>query len=458
MKPIRVGRVRFLMALVGAAAALAAIAPAAGAVVVQEANGQRAGLALVNGVNPASVPGNQAGRGPASPFSANGNLDYNGGPVLHGVTPYLVFWDPAGQISAADQALYARFFSDSAADNGKATNIWAVDRQFTDSTGFANYAQTWKSTHAIIDTQPYPTAGQCTEASYTGETACLYDSQIQAEVARLKTADGLPTGLTGHAPIYFVVTPPTVNSCFSNNSTCADNYYCAYHSSFTASAKTLLYADMPTLLAVHDPKGCQYDNNSAVQDPNARPIADVVLKAMSHEASETITDPLGNAWWNTSSGNEDGDNCNFYGSTVNPNGGSNPNAFQPYLGGTAATGTLYNQLIHADKYYIQSEWSNGDVNCKMQPTAATLTAAFTAPATAAHGTPVSFNPAGSSSSAGYTSTTWSFGSAVVFTRSGPATISHTFPASMAGKTVKVTLTVVDRYGNLKSVSHTINIT
>ena len=442
------------MALVGVTAALAMIAPPAGAVVVQEPNGQRAGLALVHGVDPASVPGSQVRRGVASAFAAAGNLNYNGGPVLHGITPYLIFWGPSGRISAADEALYARFFSDSAADSGKATNIWAVDRQFTDSTGFANYAQTWNSTHAIVDTHPYPAkSSQCTEASYAGETACLYDSQIQAEVARLKTADALPSGLTGSAPIYFVVTPQTVNSCFSDNSTCGDNAYCAYHSSFTASGKTLLYADMPTLLAVQDPKGCQADGNSAVQHPNARPAADVVLKAMSHEASETITDPLGNAWFNSNSGNEDGDQCNFAGS-FSPDNGTNPNAFKPYLGGSATAGTLYNQLIHFDRYYIQSEWSNGDVNCKMQPTAATLTAAFTAPASAAHGTPVSFKPAGSSSAAGYTSTTWSFGSAQAFSRTGPTTVSHTFPK--AG-TFSVTLTVVDKYGNLKAVSHTITV-
>lgn len=46
--------------------------------------------------------------------------------------------------------------------------------------------------------------------------------EIQAEIARLIAADGLPAGITGDAPIYFVVTPPDVNSCFPNGTSCAD--------------------------------------------------------------------------------------------------------------------------------------------------------------------------------------------------------------------------------------------
>ena len=321
--------------------AVAVLAPNAGAVVVQVGPHQRAGVMPARGVNPASIHGSYAKPGAAKKFSANGNLDYNGGIVLHGEAPYLIFWDPNNEITAADKALYERFFADSAHDSGLATNVYSVDRQFTDSTGFANYSQTWDSSHAITDTQAYPTTGQCTESSFSGETACLYDSQIQTEIARVISTNSLPTGETGQAPIYFVVTPPTVNSCTSS-SDCADTTFCAYHSSFTDGSSQVLYANMPTIADANDPKSCQTDNNgSAVQDPNGRPIADVNIKAMSHEFNETITDPNGDAWWSsspraTASGNENGDNCNFYGSTVDPNNGSNPNAFTPTLGGARA--------------------------------------------------------------------------------------------------------------------------
>ena len=435
--------------------AVAMLAPSAGAVVVQVGPHQRAGVMPARGVNPASIRGSYAKPGAAKKFAANGNLDYNGGIVLHGEAPYLIFWDPNNQIAAADKALYERFFADSAHDSGLATNVYSVDRQFTDSTGFANYSQTWDPSHAITDTQAYPTTGQCTESSFSGETACLFDAQIQAEVARVIAADSLPSGETGQAPIYFVVTPPTVNSCFSDGTTCADNFFCAYHSGFTNGSSQVLYADMATILDANDPKGCQFDNNSAVQEPNGRPIADVNIKAMSHEFNETITDPNGDAWWNsTTSGNEDGDNCNFYGSTVDPNNSSNPNAFTPTLGGSASLGTLFNQVMNGNPYYTQSEWSNGNVNCEMRPATATLSPAFTA-STATTGSPVTFNPTSSSSTAGYSSTGWDFGDGTSsFSRSAPASISHTYAA--AG-TYTATLTTVDRYGNLSTVSHSVQV-
>lgn len=438
--------------------ALGVLAPTAGAVLVKVGPKQVAGVMPVRGVSPASIPGSYAKHRPtaAKPFAVNGNLDYNGGIVLHGEAPYLIFWDPTGQISALDKALYERFFADGAHDSGLATNVYAVDRQFTDSTGFADYSQTWDPSHAITDIQPYPTTGQCTEHSFSGETACLFDSQIRTEIARLISANGLPTGETGNAPIYFVVTPPTVNSCMSDNSTCADNFFCAYHSGFADGSSTVLYANMATILDANDPKGCQVDHNSAVQEPNSRPIADVNIKAMSHEFNETITDPNGNAWWHSSSapGNEDGDNCNFYGSTVNPNGSSNPNAFTPVLGGDATSGTLFNQVMNGNDYYTQSEWSNGNVNCEMKPPAAILSAAFTA-SPAMPGSPVTFDPTSSSSSVGYTSTTWNWGDgASSFSRSAPTSISHTYAA--AG-TYTATLTTVDTYGNLSTVSHPVSV-
>jgi PKD repeat protein len=446
----------WLGTLIAAIGLFGAFAPGAGAVVVRESNGRLAGVTLRAGVSPASLRGGVApSRSAANPFSSNGNLDYHSGPVLHGSAPYLVFWDPGSQISAADKVLYERYFADVAADSGKATNVFSVGRQFTDSTGFADYNQAWSSSHAITDTQAYPTTGQCTEHSFSGETACLFDAQLQAEVTRLIAADGLPTGITGDAPIYFVVTPPTVNSCISDNTTCADNLFCAYHSSYTDGAATVLYADVPTLLAVQHPKGCQADNNSVVQEPNGRPIADVAIKYMSHEDNESITDPLGTAWWDTNSGNEDGDNCNFYGPTVDPTNSSNPNAFSPTLGGSASAGTLYDQLINGNPYYTQSEWSNGDINCEMEANASALSASFIVPATATSGVPVSLNPSASSSAAGYTSTTWSFGDGTnSFSRAAPATAAHTYSANGV---YTVTLTLVDAKGNLATTTHTVDV-
>jgi PKD repeat protein len=434
-------------------AGLAVLAPGAGAVLVHVGNGQVAGVTPVKGVSPASIPGSYAKRRGVSPFSTTDNLNYHSGAVLHGEEPYLIFWDPGSQISSLDKALDERFFADGATDSGAATNVYGVDRQFTDTTGFADYNHTWSASHAITDTQAYPTTGQCTENGGFTETACLFDGQIQAEVARLITADSLPTGIGGNAPIYFVVTPPTVNSCFSDNSTCADNFFCAYHSNFTDSSSTVLYADMATILDANNPKSCQFDGNAAVEEPNGRPIADVMIKAMSHEYNETITDPVnGGGWYNTSSGQEDGDQCNFFGS-YNPAHDSNPNAFTPTLGGSA--GTLFNQVMNGNDYYTQSEWSNGDGNCEMRPTTSAISAAFTAPTVVSTGQSASLDPSTSSSAGGYSSTTWSFGDGTTsFSRSAPTTTTHAF--STPG-TYQVSLTLVDPFGNLSTASHVVSV-
>ncbi len=461
--------------LLGTLAALVAIAgvfaPSAGAELIHVKPGQVAGVTPVNGVSPAAIPGHLVPRDSlaAGLAPSSGILQYHDGPVLHASSPFLIFWDPGGQLSNADKTLFERYFADVAHDSGLSSNVYGVDRQFTDASGFADYSQTWSAGHAITDTQPYPpSADQCDENSGFTETACLFDGQIQAEVQRVVAADGLPTGLVGSAPIYFVVTPPTVNSCFPDDFTCADDFFCAYHSEFTSgSGQGLLYADIPTLLALNDPKGCQSDNlappnANVVQSPNGDPLVDVALKYMSHEDNETITDPLGNAWWAPVVGpdgpttSEDGDNCNFTG-PPDPDNGTNPNAFLPTLGGSPSAGTLFDQLISGDKYYIQSEWSNGDGTCEMRPshTGTGPVAAFSGPSFASQGVTVAFNPSASSNPNGYTSTTWDFGDGSgSFARSAPVSVSHAFSTGGA-HTVKLTL--VDRFGNLSSVSHVVNL-
>ena len=64
----------------------------------------------------------------ASSLSATGNLDYHGGPVLHGSTPYLIFWDPHSELTSADKTLFERYFADAAADSGKPSNVFGVAR------------------------------------------------------------------------------------------------------------------------------------------------------------------------------------------------------------------------------------------------------------------------------------------------------------------------------------------
>jgi PKD domain len=222
---------------------------------------------------------------------------------------------------------------------------------------------------------------------------------------------------------------------------------------------------------IPDPKGvCQIDNTQAIQAPNGDVNADLAINVVSHEYSETITDPLvkfGHSGWfhtnppgNDVLGTEGGDNCEVYGTFTLPAGyGNNPNAFRPTLGGNAAAGTLYTQLINGHRYYLQSEWSNGTGNCAMRPSPGRITDRFTVPKGVSWvGAALSFNPALSFSRYPYSSATWDFGdgSPTAF-RSGRATLTRVTHRYRRAGRYTVTLTLIDNRGNLQSTTGRVSV-
>jgi PKD domain len=424
------------------------VSPASG-VVVHDRSGRLLGLL------PRAVPARQAfaSRGAAAPV----DLHYHGGPVLHSSAPYLVFWDPADQLSPRFRSLLARYFSDVARASGAGDNVYAVARQFTDPTGFADDRQSFDpTTQAIADQQPYPLSGCRSRTSRT--PTCLTDEQVRSELTRLIATDGLPTGIGSNAPVYFVLLPTPVDVCASGMG-CASNNFCGYHSYLTRSGTPVLFAVLPTinLSAEENPKDCQWDGGKTLEEPNGTPT-DLILSTLSHEDSEAITDPLFNAWY-AGDDTEDGDMCAATG-VFNPLGGTSPMAFLPLVGGSAAAGTAYSQVIGGDPYYLQSEWSNGVGGCAMRPGAATLSPRFTAvpDGRVGGGSVVALDPTATLSSDGYSSVTWSFGdgsSPVFRVLSGaPDPVSHRFPQP---GTYAVSETVINRDGTLATATEQVSI-
>jgi hypothetical protein len=454
------GYTRSVLIATLAAVLMGLLATTAGAVVLRSQSGQFFGAAMRQGVSPASAPGVQVpAPAPGLHAKSNGNVDYNGGPVLHSTAPYLIFWDPSGKIPAASRTVMSKYLADTAADSRKSTNVYSVLRQYTDTTGFADYKQAFKSTQAILDKQAYPTTHRCptTAPAYP---ICITDAQVHAELTRLIAADKLPRGLAANAPMYAVITPQNVNECFdAAGSACGSNFFCAYHSNYVDGGQQVLYSIDPFIVWALDPtKGCQTDGTAKYQSPNAQgDHAYQINDNLSHEMSETITDPLGTGWWNTyqNNGQEVGDICATYGKPSAPLNGISQLAYAPTLGGTESAGNLFDQIIKGDKYYNQTEWSNGDVNCKAQNTAGTLVASFTATGSLHAGSSISFNPAASSNTHGYSSTTWSFGDGKgSFSRVAPVKVTHAF--AKAG-TYRVVLTLVDSVGNVKQFAKTLTI-
>jgi len=85
------------------------------------------------------------------------------------------------------------------------------------------------------------------------------------------------------------------------------------------------------------------------------------------ELSETITDPLINAWCAKGSGFEVGDLCERYGAKANTSKGISPLAYAPAFG-TPSTGVLYDQVINSHRYYNQTWFSNSAGKCLTRTT------------------------------------------------------------------------------------------
>jgi hypothetical protein len=281
---------------------------------------------LLGAVRPVAADGARANR--IAPLGTVDPLTYHGGPVVHDGHVYAIFWEPPGYSFPPDyKAAVAEYFRDVARDSGRRTNLYSVNREYPDGLGPPPYRVAFEGSYT--DTSFLP-GSACSNPS---TDVCLTDAQLTSELAAFVVGHGLPRGL---ARQYFLFTPPGVGSCFDGSgSDCAYEQYCAYHSWVDAGG-VLLYAVHPHVTGI------------GTCDMNESPTgtsADAVLNVTSHEHVEIITDPLGNAWYD-SNGDENGDKCAWrFGS---PSG---------------SPGALYNQVIGGSPYLLQLEWSNALGGC-----------------------------------------------------------------------------------------------
>jgi hypothetical protein len=362
------------------------------------------------------------------------NLDYNGGPVMPSNNNYAVYWDPPGAPTYPSdyEPGINRYFEDLAHDSGGHENVDSVSAQYNDAAGqFANYQSRFAG--ALIDTDPYPANG-CTRAAI-----CLTEPQIQAELASYIGAHGLPADLTH---MYFVITPPGVESCFEKRGrTCSAGSskpaYCAFHASFPFGGGEVIWADQPYVTGNPD---CDDGDH-----PN-RTTADGALQGgLSHEHNEAITDPEPNGGWadfGSGPGDEEGDKCSF------ENG--------PALG--TVNGAGYNQVVDGHFYWYQEEWSNQSHSCLQRLTfsGAEPTASFTSQQDA--GNEATFDASASTAPGGVARYNWQFNEQ----SGGPSTpvettspvISHAVPV---GGFYVVALTVFASNGTSLGTAKTVMI-
>lgn len=362
--------------------------------------------------------------------SAGTFQDYNGGPVMPSNTDYMVLWSPGGlgAYPAGYVGGISKWFTDLAHDSGGNQNTDSVTAQYQDQTGaFARYATTFGG--VLVDTQPYP-AAQCPVNSPV--VACLTDAQIQTELERFVGAIGLTKDLSHE---YFLMTPPHVENCFSNDPTaqfggCSAGmvpsslaFYCAYHENTTIEP-FMIYANDPF---VPGNPGCDDGNH-----PNG--FWDGELSGgLSHEQNESVSDPIPNDAWTIAVGRlqgfEVGDVCD--GQNGTPLGTHN--------------GADFNQVINGDFYWYQEEWSNIGRDCLQRLGSVGTGPTASLNVTNGGGLTLNFDASGSTAPSGAVTFVWQFNdvnSAPAISTSSPV-ISHTFPSAGA---FSIGLTVIGRGG------------
>jgi|GEM_PF-1202746 len=189
---------------------------------------------------------------------------------------------------------------------------------------------------------------------YTPPAVPLTDHDIRAIVH----AAALLSGETGYGHIFHVFLPPGQDECFTSAATTCYSpdkpnsfAFCAYHNSVT-------FTDIGHVLYTVEPfqnvDGCQVRPGT----PNGQ-LIDSTNSTLSHELTETITDPDGDAWFNFSAvilaGEEIGDECDFF--TIQQ---TSPTTFAVF-----GDPTVFRVGKHI--YATQPEYNNQDHACRIAP-------------------------------------------------------------------------------------------
>jgi hypothetical protein len=371
--------------------------------------------------------------------AANSPVTYHGGPVLHASSVYTVFWVPPGYSLPADYTtLINQYFSDVAHDSYLPSNLYGATVQYyeTRPKRFVSYNVANKGPG--IDATPFPNSGcpNYTLSDSTQTTVCLTRAQIQQEIAAYVSSHSIPTGM---ATQVFLFTPQSVGSCTTKTALskggCYDpkgnDGFCAYHSHFGSGNQAILYANMP-----YNYNGSTKNICPSGQSPNGNAAADAVLNNVAHEHNETITDPLGTAWYDNR-GNEIADKCHL--------------KFGKPLGSTGSG--QYNQVINGDRYWLQMLWSNRAKACVQRNNFPQPIVSFTySPSSPKHGKKVVFKSSVKESGESKWTHRWSFPDGGTATAANP---THVFPGFIFAGTV--VLIVTDTKGDQTRFARTITV-
>jgi hypothetical protein len=257
-----------------------------------------------------------------------GDVTYQGGPVVDFAQFHAIYLLPNGKCPIA--------------------TCWGDPEGFLQDLGKSYFIHLADQYIGFFGSDRY-TVGERANVSYKPPKVPLTDADVEFVVHLVASA----LGDTGYRHIYHVFLPPGQDQCLTSEDTecySPDNpnafFYCGYHSSVD-------FSDIGHVLYTVEP----YQNVSGCSLPPGTPngmLVDSTNSILSHESFETITDPDGDAWFNTSQllmfGAEIADECEFV-TFVGNNTYFNPPIFR----------------IHGTWYSVQSEYSNSVHACGTEP-------------------------------------------------------------------------------------------
>jgi hypothetical protein len=249
------------------------------------------------------------------PVATNG-ISYHGGPVMR-ANPVNVYFIWYGN------------WTNGASHSDRQSTVNLMDTLFGPTRGIGGSSY-FKINATYSDTVGHPSGNIALVASASdnyGRGKQLSDDDIQSIVSSAINSRGLPKDANG---LYFVLTASDVAE---TSGFCTK--YCGWHTSSTISGTDIRYA------FVGNPDHCPAACEMQVASPNGDSGADGMASIMVHEASEAVTDPDLNAWYDAA-GNESADKCAW--------------KFGPVTG--AIGHGAYNQTFGTYNWLIQMEWEN----------------------------------------------------------------------------------------------------
>jgi len=242
----------------------------------------------------------------ARPGGGGNGISYHGGPLLLGTPNVYIIWYGNWSNNTATSIL-PNFLSGLSGSSYFHINTTYYDGTSTRPTGFFIYAKS-------------------TTDNYSHGTS-LTDAAVQDIVNSAIQSGGLPYDTNA---LYFVLTSSDVNE-----TTGFCTQYCGWHYNGIINGNQIKYA------FVGNPDRCPSACEEQTISPNNNAGADGMASIIAHELEETVTDPLGNAWYDTR-GQENADKCAWTFGTES----------------TASNGSKYNIVLNGVDYLIQRNWVN----------------------------------------------------------------------------------------------------